>query len=72
MPLQAVLADFEDLLSVNDDRDVKLLADALRLSSSVLNRYPDMLGPQVILVLLTSFFTWPDLNLFLTEQNKLC
>lgn len=50
MPLQAVLADFEDVLTVHDDRDVKLLADALRLSSSVLNRYPDMLGPQVISV----------------------
>jgi len=50
MPLQALLVDMEDVLSFQapaGDRDVKLLADALRLSTSVLSRYPDMLGPQV-------------------------
>ncbi len=48
MPLQTVLGDFEDSLSYQYDRSVKLVADALRLSASVLTRYPDMLGPQII------------------------
>jgi hypothetical protein len=59
MLLQSVLADFEDVLSdatctqgALDPRDVKLLADALRLSSSVLGRHPNMLGPQVSILLI--------------------
>ncbi|XP_071108697.1 NACHT and WD repeat domain-containing protein 2-like [Haliotis cracherodii] len=47
MPLQSVLADFEDLLEHVYDKDVKLIADAIRLSSSILNHYPSMLGPQI-------------------------
>jgi len=53
MPLQSILTDFDDLLShsvTSQDvnlRDVILLADALRLASSVLSRYSDMLAPQV-------------------------
>eukprot|EP00106_Octopus_bimaculoides_P010882 XP_014778324.1 PREDICTED: NACHT and WD repeat domain-containing protein 2-like [Octopus bimaculoides] len=48
MPLQSLLADLEDLLEHTYDKEVKLIADAIRLSSSVLNHYPDMLGPQII------------------------
>ncbi|KAJ8313494.1 hypothetical protein KUTeg_008055 [Tegillarca granosa] len=48
MPLQTVLADFEDLLEHVYQKDVKLIADAIRLSSSILSHYPDMLGPQII------------------------
>ncbi|XP_069111532.1 NACHT and WD repeat domain-containing protein 2-like [Argopecten irradians] len=48
MPLQSVLADFEDLLEHVYQKDVKLIADAIRLSSSILSHYPDMLGPQII------------------------
>lgn len=47
MPLQSVLADFEDLLEHVYQKDVKLIADAIRLSSSILNHYPSMLGPQI-------------------------
>ncbi|XP_050388645.1 NACHT and WD repeat domain-containing protein 2 [Patella vulgata] len=48
MPLQSVLADFEDLLQSKYDNDVKLIADTIRLSSSILSHHPDMLGPQII------------------------
>ena len=48
MPLTALLSDFEDYLAVQYDKDVKLLADALRLSASILTHHPDMLGPQII------------------------
>lgn len=58
MPLQSVLADFDDLLghdAISGDviqrdavRDITLLADTIRLASSVLGRFPDMLGPQVM------------------------
>lgn len=47
MPLQSVVADFEDLLEHVYQKDVKLIADAIRLSSSILNHYPGMLGPQI-------------------------
>ncbi|KAK0046460.1 NACHT and WD repeat domain-containing protein 2 [Biomphalaria pfeifferi] len=47
MPLQSVIADFEDLLSHAYDKDVRLIADAIGLSSSILSHYPDMLGPQI-------------------------
>lgn len=47
MPLQSVLADFEDLLEHVYQKDVKLIADAIRLSSSILSHYPNMLGPQI-------------------------
>ena len=47
MPLQSVLGDFEDLLEHVYDKDVRLIADAIRLSGSILSHYPDMLGPQI-------------------------
>jgi hypothetical protein len=54
MILNSVLTDFDDLLARDVElipheviREVTLLADALRLASSVLVRHPDMLGPQV-------------------------
>ena len=55
MPLQSVLSDFEDLLEHVYQKDVKLIADVIRLSSSVLTHYPDMLGPQIIGRLLPYF-----------------
>lgn len=48
MPLQSVLADFEDLMDHVFQKDAKLIADAIKLSSSILGHYPDMLGPQII------------------------
>ncbi|XP_012943969.1 NACHT and WD repeat domain-containing protein 2 [Aplysia californica] len=47
MPLQSVVADFEDLLNHVYDKDVRVIADAIRLSSSILSHYPDMVGPQI-------------------------
>ncbi|KAL8615116.1 hypothetical protein ACOMHN_054485 [Nucella lapillus] len=47
MPLQSVLSDFEDLLDHVYDKDVRIIADAIRLSGSILSHYPDMLGPQI-------------------------
>lgn len=47
MPLQSVIADFEDLLNHVYDKDVRVIADAIRLSSSILSHYPDMLAPQM-------------------------
>ena len=55
MPLQAIIADFEDALEHKFDQDVKLVADALRLSASMLSRHPDMLGPQIVGRLLPYF-----------------
>ena len=48
MPLQAVIADFEDAMDAVYDNDVKLLGDALRLSASTLSHHPDMLGPMIV------------------------
>ncbi|XP_064648000.1 NACHT and WD repeat domain-containing protein 2-like [Lineus longissimus] len=48
MPLQSVLADFEDAMNHIKDKDIKLVADAIRLSSSVLVQIPSMIGPQII------------------------
>ncbi|CAG5115605.1 unnamed protein product [Candidula unifasciata] len=47
MPLQSVVADYEDLLTHAYDKDVRIIADAILLSSSILGHYPDMLGPQI-------------------------
>ncbi|XP_076470740.1 NACHT and WD repeat domain-containing protein 2-like [Babylonia areolata] len=47
MPLTSVLGDLEDLLEHVYDKDVRLIADAIRLSGSILSHYPDMLGPQI-------------------------
>ena len=47
MPLQTIIADFEDLMEVNYDNDTRVIADAIRLSSSVLSHHPDMLAPQI-------------------------
>ncbi|KAL3831256.1 hypothetical protein ACJMK2_023030 [Sinanodonta woodiana] len=55
MPLQATLSDFEDLLEHVYQKDVKLIADAIRLSSSILSHYPSMIGPQIIGRLLPYF-----------------
>ena len=57
MPLQSVLADFEDALQHQFDKDVKLLADALRLSASILSHHPNMLGPQIVGRLLPYYHT---------------
>ena len=48
MPLQAMLADFQEALDAMYDNDVKLLADAIRLSASTLSHRPDMLGPMIV------------------------
>jgi hypothetical protein len=42
-----VIADYEDMLSNIYDKDVRVIADAIRLSSSILSHCPDMLGPQI-------------------------
>ncbi|XP_060597437.1 NACHT and WD repeat domain-containing protein 2-like [Ruditapes philippinarum] len=55
MPLQSVLSDFEDLLDHVYQKDVKLIADVIRLSSSILGHCPDNLGPQIIGRLLPYF-----------------
>lgn len=47
MPLQSVIADFEDLLNHVYDKDVRVIADAIRLSGSILSHTPDMLGAQI-------------------------
>ncbi|CAH1788936.1 unnamed protein product [Owenia fusiformis] len=47
MPLQAVLADFEDMLQEQYDKEIDLLADALRLSSSVISHHPSNLATQI-------------------------
>ena len=48
MPMQAVLADFEEALEAQYDNDIKLLADAMRLSASTLSHRPDMVGPMIV------------------------
>ncbi|KAI5755532.1 hypothetical protein M8J77_017783 [Diaphorina citri] len=59
-PLQAVLSDFEDACINIDDREatreeirllqreLMLVADALRLGGAILSLYPDMLAPQLV------------------------
>ncbi|CAG0888380.1 unnamed protein product [Darwinula stevensoni] len=51
-PLQAVLSDFEDACanteSQDGNREIMLVADALRLGGAILSQYPDMLAPQLI------------------------
>ncbi|KAL7638639.1 UNVERIFIED_CONTAM: hypothetical protein RMT77_011211 [Armadillidium vulgare] len=51
-PLQAVLADFEDASQFIEDKDqnreLMLVADALRLGGAILSVYPDMLAPQLV------------------------
>lgn len=48
MPLQSILADFDDILSFEYEPSVEILADTIRLSASVLSRYPDMLTAQIV------------------------
>ncbi|KAK2159956.1 hypothetical protein LSH36_143g06049 [Paralvinella palmiformis] len=67
MPLQSVLVDFEEFLEVKDDRDIKLLADALRLSASVLSRYPEMVGPQIVGRLLPYYSTNEKIQLLIHQ-----
>lgn len=47
-PLSAVIEDYEAAISYRYDRDVRLVADALRLSTSVIAHYPSMVGAQLI------------------------
>ena len=49
------------------DRDVKLLADALRLSASVLSHHPDMLGPQVVGRLLPYYNSHDKIQLLIRQ-----
>lgn len=58
MPLTSLIADFEDALDHQFDKDVKLLDDALRLSGSMLVKFPDMLGPQIVGRLLPYYNRW--------------
>ena len=67
MPLQSVLADFEEFLEAKNDRDVKLLADALRLSASVLGRYPEMVGPQIVGRLLPYYSSHEKIQLLIHQ-----
>lgn len=49
MPLNSVLADFEDYLSnYKYNKEVVLVSDALKLSSSILTQNPSNLAPQII------------------------
>lgn len=47
-PLQLILADFDDVLGFQYEPAVKILADTIRLSASVLSRHPDMLAAQIV------------------------
>jgi hypothetical protein len=54
MPLHSILADFEDAMASwrdlnlpSNDQALRLILDALRLSSSVLDKHPDMLAAQI-------------------------
>lgn len=54
MPLHSLLADFEDAMTSSENFDasvndpaLRLIVDALRLSSSVLDKNPDMLAAQI-------------------------
>ncbi|XP_074658721.1 NACHT and WD repeat domain-containing protein 2-like [Tubulanus polymorphus] len=68
MPLQMVLGDFEDALNaMPDDKDIALVADALRLSSSVLSKYPDMLAPQILGRLLPYYSRSKKINALLKQ-----
>ena len=49
MPLNSLIADFEDFLSYHKyDKEVVLVSDALRLASSILSASPTNLVPQII------------------------
>ena len=67
MPLQAVLSDFEDLLEHVNQKDVKLIADVIRLSSSILSHYPDNLGPQIIGRLLPYFTIFENIRALIKQ-----
>jgi len=66
MPLRTVLDDFDDCLAAYPDVDagVPLMMDAIRLSASVLSRYPDMLGAQIIGRLLPYYKTHARIRAF--------
>ena len=70
MPLQAVLADFEDALEHQYDKDVKLVADALRLSSSILSHYPSMLGPNIVGRLLPYFSMYEKIRTLIHQCDS--
>ncbi|XP_046671615.1 NACHT and WD repeat domain-containing protein 2 [Homalodisca vitripennis] len=81
-PLQAVLSDFEDACCNIDDReatrdDVRLLqrelmlvADALRLGGAILSVFPDMLAPQLVGRLLPEIGTNPNVKMLLNQCDK--
>ena len=64
--VQAVLADFEDYLNHQSNKEVMLVADAIRLSASVLSKHPDMLGPQV-----NTRFCNIQIDVYITLYSKL-
>ncbi|KAG1670315.1 NACHT and WD repeat domain-containing protein 2 [Nymphon striatum] len=74
-PLQAILADFEDvkirLTNKQDMRDTNLVADALRLSGSVLAQVSDMLAPQLLGRLLPMLHTHPMVTSLLQQCDNL-
>jgi WD40 repeat protein len=60
MPLNSLLMDFEDyILNYKYNKEVALISDALRLSSSILTSIPSNLGPQLIGRLLPYYFMDP-------------
>ena len=68
--LQAVLADFEDYLQYHENKDAQLLADALRLSASVVTRRPDMVGPQIVGRLLPYYNTHSQIQSLIKQCDS--
>ena len=50
-----------------DDRDVKLVADALRMSESALAVEPDILGPEITGRLLPHFDTYSNVRQLISQ-----
>ena len=62
MPLTSILADFEDAMEQENDKNIKILADTLRLSASILTKHPHMVGPQIIGRLLPYFNSYDKIR----------
>ena len=65
-----MLADFEDYLQYHENKDAQLLADALRLSASVVTWRPDMVGPQIVGRLLPYYNTHSQIQSLIKQCDS--
>ncbi len=70
MSLSSIVGDYDYALDHKDDREVKLVVDALKLGAYHLQNYPNMIGPQLIARLLPYYEQHTKIRRLLQQCDK--